>query len=228
MYGDTCRYKHIEEVCSDQSCSVFKCEKRHPKICNFQREFGRCKFTTYCKYSHKKQNDISENSDKIKEIENKLVKFETIAQQNAPLEKNLLKDVEKKLKNMENQIKTMRKALEEKDSNIIKLVKRLEKIEKELTDEKTLNDKETDTRIKDLENLVKKRTKKKVEPLICTACEFTTTSKQGLKTHIRRKHTKLNKEKYPKTCDFCEMILDDAKEMNLHLKTHSYRDEDEL
>ena len=122
----------------------------------------------------------------------------------------------------------MRKALEEKDSNIIKLEKKLEKIEKKLTDDKFANEKEKNNKIKDLEDLVKKQTKMKVEPLSCTACEFTTTSKQGLKTHIKRKHTKLNKVKYPITCELCEQILDDEKEMNLHLKTHSYRDVEEL
>ena len=93
MYGETCRYRHIEEICCDQKCSVFNCEKRHPKICNFNREFGRCKFTTYCKYSHNKQTDVAENSDKIKEIEKKLITIETIAKQKTPVENNALIEV---------------------------------------------------------------------------------------------------------------------------------------
>ena len=125
MYGDTCRYKHIEEVCSDQSCSVFNCEKRHPKICNFQREFGRCKFTTYCKYSHNKQTDVAVNSDKIKEIEKKLITIETIAKQKSPVENNALIEVNKKLDVLKNPVKTMSNVLEERDSHISKIEKRL-------------------------------------------------------------------------------------------------------
>ena len=36
MYGDTCRYKHVDEICVDENCSVFQCERR---ICNYYREY---------------------------------------------------------------------------------------------------------------------------------------------------------------------------------------------
>ena len=55
-----------------KQCSLWKCEKRHPKVCKHYRDRGYCKFTTFCKFEHKKQKHIEENSDKINEIEKKL------------------------------------------------------------------------------------------------------------------------------------------------------------
>ena len=68
MYGDTCHFRHIDEVCSDKICNVFNCEKRHPKLCKFFREYHRCKFTTFCRYSH----TVTDNDEQIKEIEIKM------------------------------------------------------------------------------------------------------------------------------------------------------------
>ena len=70
QYGDNCRYRHVDEICNDKTCTVFACEQRHPKICNFYREFQRCKFTTFCKYKHEKQNNVNENSERIDQLEN--------------------------------------------------------------------------------------------------------------------------------------------------------------
>ena len=117
-----------------------------------------------------------------------------------------------------------------KDAQINGFELRLQELEKE---HKTYK-KEKEKKIKELENTCKQKARKekdndtKVDHFNCTACDFITTSRQGLKTHTTRKHTKLCSEKYPKTCEFCEMELDSEKEMNLHLKTHSYRNEEEL
>ena len=224
QYGDKCRFRHNDKVCVDKICKIVNCENRHPRSCKFQREYGRCKFTTYCKYNHDKNKDIAENSDKIEEIEKKLNEIEIIAKMNTPVER----EVEKKMDNFEKQIKTMQKALEEKDSSISELKKRLEHFEKKITNEKNAKDKVIDKKIKDLEELIKKQSKKKGEQFSCTSCEFKTTSSQGLKTHIKRKHTKLNEEIYPKNCELCETEIANNRAMHLHLKTHSYRDGDEL
>ena len=76
MYGDTCRNRHIEEICSSKNCNVFNCEKRHPKICNYFKEFERCKFTTFCRYSHRKPKEVLENDKRIQAIEDKLLEIE--------------------------------------------------------------------------------------------------------------------------------------------------------
>ena len=63
--------------------------------------------------------------------------------------------------------KYMRKALEEKNSNINKLERQLKR------NLQIANDKQRDTKLKDLEDLVKKWKKKKVELLSCTRFEDT-------------------------------------------------------
>ena len=78
MYGDNCRYRHNNETCEVKNCNVFKCEKRHPRICNFFTEFGQCKFTTYCRYKHEKKIDVFENFEKINELEKKIVNLEKL------------------------------------------------------------------------------------------------------------------------------------------------------
>ena len=49
-YKDKCRNRHIEAICVDESCDGI-CEQRHPKVCRFYQQYGRCKFNP-CMYSH--------------------------------------------------------------------------------------------------------------------------------------------------------------------------------
>ena len=51
-YGETCRYRHVNENCESESCNAAFCEKRHPKECRFWNQFKRCKFGTYCSFKH--------------------------------------------------------------------------------------------------------------------------------------------------------------------------------
>ena len=69
-HGGKCRYRHINEICSDKNCNVFICEKRHPKRCNYMKDQGQCKFKEYCRQDHK-QSEL-ENSKKIEKLEKKL------------------------------------------------------------------------------------------------------------------------------------------------------------
>ena len=119
-------------------------------------------------------------------------------------------------------MKTYFKVLEEKDSRITSLENKLENLEKRSKEKENQKDK----RITNLENVLKKQQKKEsaVEKFNCTQCDFTTTSKQGLKTHVKRKHTEIIVEKYPATCELCDVNVNDEKELKLHMKTHSYRE----
>ena len=61
-----------------------------------------------------------------------------------------------------------------------------------------------------------------VKKFKCQQCEFETTSKQGLKVHMSRKHTKIE-EIFPMTCFICEEVLQNNEEKKKHIKTHSYK-----
>ena len=135
------------------------------------------------------------------------------------------------------------KALIEKEEHIYNLETKFENVlEKELNSKmKKMEDKfaevikQKDTDIENLENKLKQlenkfaeinleKLKKPVnEELKCSKCDFTSLSKQGLKTHTKRKHTVADAEKYPRTCDMCEFELQNFKQMKLHMKSHSYK-----
>ena len=219
-------------MCADKNCTVFNCEKRHPKICIYHRDFGKCKFTTYCKYNHQKQHDVESYSGRIGELEKKIsevqkksnkndLKFaDEITKQNEKIEdlEKVVKDLkdiqnekdqlfENKICTLENILQTLRKAIEEKDSQI----------------------KSLETKICDLESNLeskKKDDKKKSKMFDCSKCDFSFTSRQGLKIHTRKKHTyapSYSEDHFPKNCDLCEREIKTKKDFNKHMKTHSYK-----
>ena len=116
-YGDYCQFRHVDEICDDKNCNVFDCERRHPRICNYFRNFQRCKFTTYCSYKHEKLNNVNENSEKIVKLENKLREIE----KTEPTEKNNEKKQEalgKKIEEQGNEIKILKDVIESKFKNM--------------------------------------------------------------------------------------------------------------
>ena len=84
--------------------------------------------------------------------------------------------------------------------------------------------KEKDGMIKTLESKLEKLVESKSEEKFnCTLCDFETYSKHGLKVHIKRKHSILDKDKFPAKCDLCEEEVLSKKEMRKHMVTHSYK-----
>ena len=51
-FGDQCRRQHVKETCSQESCDLSSCQRRHPRKCKFFFHFGQCKFDDSCSYSH--------------------------------------------------------------------------------------------------------------------------------------------------------------------------------
>ena len=71
-FSDKCRFRHVNVKCEVKNCSVYSCEKRHPRTCKHFRDIGYCKFTTYCRYEHTKHKHIIENSEKIAVLEKRI------------------------------------------------------------------------------------------------------------------------------------------------------------
>ena len=82
-----------------------------------------------------------------------------------------------------------------------------------------------DKKIKDLENLIKKKSIQEPIPedFRCSECDFVAKTKSGLKTHKARIHTKTNKLQYPAECELCEAKLENEQIMKEHLKYHFYK-----
>ena len=131
-YGDKSHFRHGNVMCVNKTCTVFQCELRHPVVCNYFRNFKRCKFSN-CAYKHENVNDVKGTNEKIETIQTKLNEIEKKAINEIGKEIkmfDLAKQVDKKIENFENQLNHFKKAIEEKDVDIINLKKKVEQLEK--------------------------------------------------------------------------------------------------
>ena len=78
-FGEKCRKYHINEICSEKTCDISSCNQRHPKVCNYFRNYGRCKFSP-CAYKHGNfaSNDLENKNRKIKIISERLLALEKV------------------------------------------------------------------------------------------------------------------------------------------------------
>ena len=53
IFLETCRKQHVHNICANDSCEITNCKKRHPKICRYYTQYHRCKFSSFCSYSHR-------------------------------------------------------------------------------------------------------------------------------------------------------------------------------
>ena len=127
--------------------------------------------------------------------------------------------LEKKIETQQKDFDNQRKDLEAKKSHIHGLEIRLDELEKKFKSEKLAKDK----KIKELENLVKNKGKRDQDSFKCSECEFVSKSKNGLKTHKAKMHTKTKESEYPAECELCEAKLSSEKEMKEHLRLHTYK-----
>jgi hypothetical protein len=119
-FGQTCKKKHVNQICDRTSCRTYNCEKRHPKKCLWYERFNRCKFSN-CAYMHVKDIDQTELKEKIEKLDNKInEKEDEIRQQIIKIEQ-----IELKLNNVEKHDKQVID-LESKVRNLEKFVVRLE------------------------------------------------------------------------------------------------------
>ena len=233
QYGDKCHFRHVNVICESKTCSVFDCEKRHPVICKFYANFKMCKFSP-CAYKH--ETEVNELDKKIENVVKKTINVDKLEKKVNEFE-NKLKEI--RVDAFEEQLHKIIKANKEKDKkiailenkvkdfeNIHQVVKTLEKkiddlegdMKKKVKKNETLTDK-----LDKLQNTVKSLDIKIVK---CSQCDFTSHSDQGLKTHIKRKHSAAiseNQEKCSKSCDLCGKEFKNEKEMKKHLKSHSFK-----
>ena len=79
-FGNTCRTRHVEEICETTDCETNLCERRHPRICKFFSEFGRCKFGVFCRFKHESSTEKVRNDQEIQALKELLkLKDEQIA-----------------------------------------------------------------------------------------------------------------------------------------------------
>ena len=223
--GEDCSKIHPETNCEDQDCFDDKCEKRHPNPCKFGRRCRRNR-KKICLYLHANTDYDHEN---FKTLENKFKnKFTVIEKQTEGLQNSFEKLIDDKFTHFEQQINNLRKDLEIKNSHINALEMRMGELEKEHHAHK----KQQEKKIKDLENSCKQKLKKEKNSesavpedsaIQCNNCDFKTTSRQGLKIHNSKVHSKINFQEFPAACDICEKVLQNETELKKHKKSqHTY------
>ena len=58
------------EICTNMQCSMVTCMYRHPRVCRYFTNFGRCKFEDSCAYLHKRNDNLYEfGKEQEKELE---------------------------------------------------------------------------------------------------------------------------------------------------------------
>ena len=128
-----------------------------------------------------------------------------------------IKHLKEKLVNLENtldesQINVLKKDVETKNAQIVGLELRLGEIEKGHQAFK----KHQEKKMKELENITKQKAGGvvaeanvyKENNFKCRECDFTTSSRPGLKIHKSKTHSKINFEEFPAACNICEKVLD--------------------
>ena len=81
-------------------------------MCNYFKEFGRCEFTTYCKYDHTKQISIKTNNEKLRKLEKDIEELINVGK--GDLEKQL----NEKIQALEIKVDSLVNDLEKKSSVI--------------------------------------------------------------------------------------------------------------
>ena len=172
------------------------CRKRHVKenceerTCDIysciKRHPKNCKFYwnyerckfNPCAFLHKNNN---ENVESIKE-ENKRIALKLLA-------------IDKELKELEIKAKVS-------EFIIDKLAQVENKFEHLTIIEKKMNDKDLI-----IDNLVAKVNELE-KRITCSYCDFQALSEQGLKVHMKRKHTLTGSETYPRNCEICDIQIE--------------------
>ena len=233
-YNDSCHFRHVNVICVTKECGVFDCDKRHPVVCNYFKNFKRCKFSP-CSYNHRNIDVAEDTDDKIKNLESKLMEIvNTEKKKNTEKKMEAFEKVyEIKIEKLEINLKKLNNIIEEKDDKIKNLESKFDELETKLGNF-TKNDEEIHKKLQDFEKLFntqQKNNKESFERLDkleanveviekvnkCPKCEFSTSSETGLKTHIKRIHEKTAKNKeiksYPTKCNLCEKNLKSKAEM---------------
>ena len=238
-FKETCRNHHIKELCEDSSCDILSCDYRHPQVCKFYRDFGRCKYSEYCFYAHVDKEDISEISrsltNKINDLENKVngkendiielsEKIKFLEMKEAEQKNEIYDLIEKLNQKVESLLKNIEK---EKDVKFENLAIKIDTLEKQVEETIKHNFKEMSKKMENLafeQNKVLRDTGGNVDEKVdetlnnqatgikCDQCDFVAKTKTSLKTHKTKKHAP-NLRK----CTFCERTFKSKSDFKHHV-----------
>ena len=143
-YRETCRKHHFKTICKAESCESIKCPKRHPRPCKYFNIFRRCKFGSFCLFSHETESFSSlRNDEEMKGKLNYLEEYTQKLEDKIKIGDSKLKVMEEKIEVIENKLESVlestkavitiavKKAMDDVTSIIVKQQDALEEKQKE-------------------------------------------------------------------------------------------------
>ena len=163
-YQTACRKRHINTICEKEKCEVDNCCERHPRECNYYREYKRCKFGSYCSFTHKASKD-----EKIEHLRTEI---------NGMKARMVRLEYELNLKNQ--QIEFIMEVLrrDEKSKTIPS-----DDLSKLMEDDKDLKEKEIDEGNQE---------QQLTSSFKCEICGYETSSRKGVNIHKKKVHKEEN------------------------------------
>ena len=221
-FSERCRKHHIYEICENTSCSISECRLRHPKICRYFDNFGRCKFSP-CAFKHETRTSIPSNEQTTVTENYKFLENE-IKEKNRQIDELSTKicNLETKISDIENNIgvlSTIQEKIKEFDELFVKICDGLDKTMESFGERfkdfavniddlaVELNDDIGNLTIENVDVPLDQTFKNPFLGFKCDFCDFSAKSERGLKTHKTRKHI---------NCEWCDLICNDESEMKKH------------
>ena len=248
-FREKCRFMHISEVCEDPSCEIKLCKFRHPRVCNYFRDYNRCKFSEWCAFKHVEKSN--HGSDNTKEIIEKLDSLTKLICEKDIIIKELVEKIklieEKLIRNEEVDVNVV---CEENDTEISTpgfhcelcdfngktkagLQAHIRAKHKKISENIAIDIHAKANNVSEPEIVEQEpeELEKESEPVVqedpieygefyCSKCKFKTCTNRELKKHTLRKHTDYLTQ-YPKKCELCEDTFEGRKELKKHMLLHS-------
>ena len=180
------------KICSNNKCNIKTCLLRHPKICKYFFNSGRCKFNDQCAYLHHTTNttvevEISELEKRIEEMKTKIKDIELIQLRLDQHETKLinLDSVDKKVKEMDHLVKNKmnQQKLSEKESKLETLAQKVQELSENFYILLgSVDDLERTTKV------LKHQLESLSEQSQCTICGQVFQTEQIMSEHMRRHH----------------------------------------
>ena len=224
-HKDTCRKRHVSELCDKTSCDISTCSLRHPKNCKWYKEYGYCKFIP-CAFKHIDNTNSIDINKYQQENENIVKKLAIIEKKLETLQQNEEELVRKRF--FDEKISKLESIIEEKDAKIQHFVQQVDQMESTIGAlEGKLSDLEKNMEVIDTNNSNNKKIdsmerkiyileKRRLGSDFCDFCdkEFMLGSEKDRKekeTHVRETHTF--------ECKVCELKHNTKEELEIHILT---------
>ena len=118
-FSEKVKFMHNIERCENSSCAITNCNLRHPRTCNFYRDYQRCKFGEWCSFNH----NLNSNNGSQESINIIFERIESISKIIAEKDE-MIKELAEKIDNLEKQNKqneeteSTEKVLEERECDM--------------------------------------------------------------------------------------------------------------